>query len=71
MIGLVLGDSRASVSHFAAAGWPCPGFFVFLYCWRHPRPVGNLVYLDLPASRANLHYLSDYTDLCYQSLGSC
>ena len=28
VIGLVLGDSRESVSHFAAAGWPCLGFFV-------------------------------------------
>lgn len=24
LIGLVLGDSRESVSRFAAAGWPCP-----------------------------------------------
>lgn len=52
MIGLVLGDSRESVSHFAAARMALPSFFVFLYCWRHPRPVGNLIYLNLPASRA-------------------
>lgn len=43
VIGLVLWDSRESVSHFAAAGWPCLGFFVVLLasstsCWKPRLP---------------------------------
>lgn len=30
-MGLVLGDSRERVRHFAAAGWPCLCVFVFLF----------------------------------------
>ena len=30
-MGLVLGDSRERVGHFAAAGWPCLCVFVFLF----------------------------------------
>lgn len=66
---LVLGDSRESVSHFAAAPWPCLGSLFPLFCWLRLCPIGKLVYLSLPASRANFPCLSDYTDLCDQRLG--
>ena len=67
---LVLGDSRKSVSHFLQLRRSLAWVSLFsLFWWLHLCPIGKLVYLSLPASRANFHLLTDYADLSYQRLG--
>lgn len=67
---LGLGDPKRDCQSFCSCGPAWPGFLWFCVLLVLPCSGGNLLWLTLPASRANCHLLNDYTDFSWQRLGA-